>query len=547
MKVPRGLCSYTFISQQTSHVSRLSFHLFFFSLPSPKNANLSLIECLDIKREEEERIAKMDRVGRKMHHRTAQKQTKVHSHYVTTGIDSEDDRIDAIGVISSYVTAYRALHRTTSRTIHKHYRVLVTKAQGALGRAVIELATSAGAGQVFGICPAKYHSRVARWGATALDEEEFMTWSDGLLGAVDVVIDIDGTANGDISSAAALTANQTSGKLVRIFTSGPDAVTLAESATRTPKSPFSRNNGGKNKNLRRDPPHTANYDVFNDMEEDPHGFQSDLQLLFDMVSQGYVRPKKKKAIPLEGMEYIEIKFERPPLRYTCDQSSGRSLSSRGRGRRNEPADDEKSTKSGKSARSGRSRSRGRSLSRRHSEARDDDFDTRSRRSGRSGYREGDEDEREGGRGRSKSRNRFLRGRSKSRDAGDRSVRSSRSASRSRGGGDDWDTESARSGYSAFSARSKSSTRSASSKAGSLIKRSLSVGLGSLRRKGGKGGENDHASANGAYVEVEPWKSGYDYVQKKEHGNEYSSHLLMRDMSTQSFLLALGKNPEQTAR
>ena len=481
----------------------------------------------------------MDRVGRKMHHRTMQKQTKVYSYYLTTGIDGEDDRIDAsdaIGVISSYVTAYRALHRTTSRTFHKHDRVLVTKAQGALGRAVIELATSAGAGQVFGICPAKYHSRVSRWGATALDEEEFMTWSDGLLGAVDVVIDIDGTANGDISCAAALTANQTSGKLVRIFTSGPDAVTLAESATRTPKSPFSRNNGGKNKNLRREPPHTANYDIFNDMEEHPHGFQSDLQLLFDMVSQGYVRPKKKKAIPLEGMEYIEIKFERPPLRYICDQSSGRSLSSRGRGRSNELADDEKS------ARSERSRSRGRSPSRGHSEARDDDFDTRSRRSGRSGYRDGDEDEREGGRGRSKSRTRFLRGRSKSRD---RSVRSSRSVSRPRGEGDDWDAQSARSGCSAFSARSKSSTRSTSSKAGSLIKRSLS--MSSLRRKGGKGGENDRASSNGAYVEVEPWKSGYDHVRKKEHGNEYSSHLLMRDMSTQSFLLALGKNPEQMAK
>jgi len=478
------------------------------------------VECLDIKREEEERIEKMDRVGRKMHQRASEKQTKVQSLFVTTPFNSTVDASDAIGVVSSYITAYRALHRTTSRTIHKHDRVLVTKAQGALGRAVVELATSAGAGQVFGICPAKYHSRVARWGATALDEEEFMTWSDGLLGAVDVVIDIDGTTNGDISSAAALTANQTSGKLVRVFTTGPDGVTLAESSTRQPKSPFARSRSGKSKDLRRDAPHTANYDVFNDIEEDPQGFLSDLQLLFDMVNQGYVRPKKKKAIPLEGMEYIEVKFQRPPLRYSpIDRNS--SSSSRGRGRF---ADDEKS------ARSGRSRSsRGRSPTRRHSDARDDDCDTRSSRSGRSGYR----DEREGGRGRSRSRSRSIfRSRSKSRDAGDRSRD---------GGSDDWETQSARSGYSACSARSKSSTRSVSSKAGSIIKRSLS--MGSLRRKGGKGGENDQSSANGSFAEVDPWKPGYDYVQKKEHGNEYSSHLLMRDMSTQSFLLALGKNPE----
>jgi hypothetical protein len=64
-------------------------------------------------------------------------------------------------------------------------------------------------------------------------------------------------------------------------------------------------------------------------------------------------------------------------------------------------------------------------------------------------------------------------------------------------------------------------------------------MSSLRRKN-KSDENDQSSANGPYVEVDPWKSRYDYVHKKEHGNEYSSHLLMRDMSTQSFLLALGK-------
>ena len=67
-------------------------------------------------------------------------------------------------------------------------------------------------------------------------------------------------------------------------------------------------------------------------------------------------------------------------------------------------------------------------------------------------------------------------------------------------------------------------------------------MSSLRRKN-KGDENDQSGANGPYVEVDPWKSSYDYVHKKEHGNEYSSHLFMRDMSTQSFLLALGKNPE----
>ena len=41
----------------------------------PQDANLTLTDCLAIKRKEKERVAKMDRVGRKMHQRAAQKQT----------------------------------------------------------------------------------------------------------------------------------------------------------------------------------------------------------------------------------------------------------------------------------------------------------------------------------------------------------------------------------------------------------------------------------------------------------------------------------------
>mmetsp|Transcript_26115 Transcript_26115/g.57344 ORF Transcript_26115/g.57344 Transcript_26115/m.57344 type:complete len:845 (+) Transcript_26115:217-2751(+) len=510
-----------------------------------ENASLSLEECFDIQHQEESRQSKTDRIGRKIYAREAQKQKKIYSHYISPPSD-QIDASDAIGIISSYITAYRALHRTTDRKVHKHDKILVTKAQGALGRAVIELGIAAGCSQVFGICPAKYHSRVSRWGATALDEQEFMTWSDGLMGAMDIVIDIDGSCHGDISPAAALTANQMSGKLVKIFTNGPDGVACAEGNSgsgygRRPKSPFSR--GGSNKNLRREPPKTSYYDIFTDMEEDAEGFRSDLQLLFDMVTQGYVRPKKKKAIPLIGMEYIEVKFERPPtgsfysshIEYGRGHGMATGVSSsfhRNRG------DDDKSVKSGRSRSSQRSRSRSYADTR-------DDLDNRSRSSSRRvGAAEPRDDENEGekviergrsmsrsdrGRGRSLSRPRFLsRSRSKSRD---RSV-----ASRLSRVGYEGDNQSVKSGTST---RSMSSSRSKKDGSGSrgFIKRSLS--LTNLRRKSIN--ENDHG--NGVpYEETEPWDSGYDCV-KKEHGNEYSHHYLMRDMSTQSFLLALGKDPE----
>lgn len=540
-------------------LTRLLTHPLFSSITFPQNASLSLEECLEIQQKEQNRHAKMDRIGRKIYEREAQKQSKVYSHYISPS-SNQIDASDAIGIISSYITAYRALHRTTDRTVHKHDKILVTKAQGALGRAVIELSVAAGSSQVFGICPAKYHSRISRWGATSLDENEFMTWSDGLMGAVDIVIDIDGSCHDDISSAAALTANQMSGKLVKIFTNGPDGVAFAESNTGGGsglKSPFSR---GSNKNLRREPPNTAYYDIFTDMEEDADGFRSDLQLLFDMVAQGYVRPKKKKAIPLVGMEYIDVKFERPPVgsirSSRADYSRGQGMTVDGSGRsasssrrRKDYGDDDKSAKSGRSHRSGRSRSshRGRSRSRGGADQRDDN-DNRSRSSTRRAAAAGDthvghgyqggglsmpeqaEEEEGRRRGRSLSRPRFLsRSRSKSRD---RSV-----ASRSRNRGHDWDNQSAKSGRSSRSKSSTSSKRDGGG-GGGLIKRSLS--LTNFRRKSFS--ENDHDHFNVAYEEVEPWNSGYDYV-KKEHGNQYSHHYLMRDMSTQSFLLALGKDPK----
>ena len=244
-----------------------------------------------IQREEDKRVSRMDKAERRYYDKYDR---RGFIHYIAP-VTSSIDASDAIGLVSNYVVAYRSLHCTCNRPLRKHDKVLVTNAHGSLGRALIELSILAGASVVFGVSPPKYQERLAKWGATHLDENMYLEWSDLLLGSVDVVIDTDA---GNASSAAPLVANQGTGKLVRILT-GPNA-------------------GGdvkiwrKKNSLMDQPIKTCFYDIFNDMEEDPSGFRMDLQRLFDMMYRQEIKPKKKKAIPLMGVSYIELKFERFP-------------------------------------------------------------------------------------------------------------------------------------------------------------------------------------------------------------------------------------------
>lgn len=293
-----------------------------------ENAPLTLEENLQIQLEEDRRA-------------TSQRDPKEHMYEPRLGgfvhcvapPSSNIDASDAIGLVSNYVVAYRALHRTCDRPLRRHDKVLITNAHGSLGRSLVELSLLSGASVVFGTAPTKYHERLSKWGATPLDADDTDEdgWSDLLLGSVDVVIDTDA---GDACPAAPLVANQATGKLVRILT-GPNA-------------------GGdvkiwrKKNSLMDQPVRTTFYDVFHDMEVDPSGFRADLQLLFDMMYGGSIRPRKKKAIPLLGVSYIELRFDRAPYRrpsgdaassssrHTRSKSLG-SARSNGRGSRSQSA------------------------------------------------------------------------------------------------------------------------------------------------------------------------------------------------------------------
>ena len=361
-------------------------------------------------------------------------------------------------------------------------------AQGALGRAVVELAIQAGASQVYAVGPAKYHSRISRWKAIPLDESDFLSWSDSLVGSIDVVIDIDSRVGG-ICSAAALAADPTSGKLVRIYSNAPDGIAASANSS---IGHAKYEGGGRDTMLTRDPSNTANYDIFKDMENDPRGFRSDLQLLFDMVAKGYLNPKKKKEIPLVGMEYIEVKFEHP---HNCSSASKPRI---GAGVREQ--------------------------SRGGNQQRDDYNEIRGRAGNHSTYRvqqnfgnidlcdypygesRADDVKSKKGRGRSRSlsRPRFLRGRS-------------RSKSRSRNE------------HTSFSLhRERSASR------GSLREKRRSRSLLGLR------------SQTSGQVDEDGSAQDFHYDKGKvEHGHHYSSHHLMRNMSTHSFLLAKGDNPDAT--
>lgn len=274
-----------------------------------ENAPLSLEENLQIQLEEDRR-AMSERDPRAERY---QPRLEGFVHCVAPP-SSNIDASDAIGLVSNYVVAYRALHRSCDRPLRRHDKVLITNAHGSLGRSLVELSLLSGASVVFGTAPTKYHERLSKWGATPLDADDADEdgWSDLLLGSVDVVIDTDA---GDACPAAPIVANQATGKLVRILT-GPNA-------------------GGdvkiwrKKNSLMDQPVRTAFYDVFHDMEVDPAGFRADLQLLFDMMYSGSIRPRKKKAIPLLGVSYIELRFDRAPYRPpSADASSASSRNTR---------------------------------------------------------------------------------------------------------------------------------------------------------------------------------------------------------------------------
>jgi len=101
------------------------------------------------------------------------------------------DSAQAVAVVSTYMTAYQALHRCKprgSRETLEGTNILVTGGNGPVGRAIIELAMRAGASKIFATADRQYHSMLNQMGVCplSLDSEK---WLPLVRGKMDIVID----------------------------------------------------------------------------------------------------------------------------------------------------------------------------------------------------------------------------------------------------------------------------------------------------------------------------------------------------------------------
>lgn len=101
------------------------------------------------------------------------------------------DSAQAACVITTYMTAYQALHRCKPRgpkQTLEGVNILVTGGNSAVGKAVIELAHRAGASKIFATAAKKHHAELNEKGVCPLPLDSKL-WLPLVKGKMDIVID----------------------------------------------------------------------------------------------------------------------------------------------------------------------------------------------------------------------------------------------------------------------------------------------------------------------------------------------------------------------
>lgn len=101
------------------------------------------------------------------------------------------DSAQAACIISTYMTAYQALHRCKPRgpkQTLEGVNILVTGGNGTIAKAVIELAHRAGASKIFATAAKRHHAELTEQGVCPLPLDSKM-WLPLVKGKMDIVID----------------------------------------------------------------------------------------------------------------------------------------------------------------------------------------------------------------------------------------------------------------------------------------------------------------------------------------------------------------------
>lgn len=211
------------------------------------------------------------------------------------------DSAQAVCVISTYMTAYQALHRCKPRGPRETLEgsnILVTGGNEPVAQAVIELAQRAGASKIFATAAKKYHEQLNEQGVCPLPMDAKM-WLPLVRGKMDIVID--GICqDGYTSPHQALNYR---GHLVvygmSLIMNGAEMGYCG-----TPFDVmYQRFKSGYL--LSR----TTRYCPYEWSKNKPTEWKHDMEYLMELLARGKINPKVTKRIPLDSVPYYQQQLE----------------------------------------------------------------------------------------------------------------------------------------------------------------------------------------------------------------------------------------------
>lgn len=219
-----------------------------------------------------------------------------------TVVPGNVDSAQAVCVVSTYMTAYQALHRC-KQTQGKHgtlegSNILVTEGNSPIGQAVIELAQRAGVSKIFVTAKKIYHKMLHDQGVCPLPLDTNM-WLPLFRGKMDLVID--GLCqDGYDSPHRALNSN---GHLVTI---GMSSV-LDNAVQGICGTPFdSMVQKFKTSYLLS---RTTRYCPYESSKHRHAEWKHDLEYLMELLARGKINPKVHSRVTLSDVAYIHQQLE----------------------------------------------------------------------------------------------------------------------------------------------------------------------------------------------------------------------------------------------
>ena len=216
-------------------------------------------------------------------------------------VPGDVDSAQAACVISTYMTAYQALHRCKPRGPRETLEgsnILITAGNSPIGQAIIELAHRAGASKIFATAPKKYHEELNAIGVCPLPMDAKM-WLPLVHGKMDIVIDSI-CQDGYKSPHQALNYR---GHLIAI---GMNLV-MSTAEIGHCGTPFDvimqRFKSGFL--LSR----TTRYCPYEWSQTKPSEWKHDMEYLMELLSRGKINPKVSKRIALDAVPYYQQQLE----------------------------------------------------------------------------------------------------------------------------------------------------------------------------------------------------------------------------------------------